>query len=167
MELLIKHFLRSGEVRRATRKNILKRGRKDLEIGLRSSLRIVHYTSNKRTKSFITREAFKRSPGLIIRSGVWYRLNRWRDDQITKGRPITYGNLVTEFIRLNQPGVKFKKGKSGRYINFLSEFLAKEKGSRIQALKEWRRLKAMPVEKTYRAWKVSRKDAKSQIGRRV
>jgi len=52
------------------------------------------------------------------------------DQQITKGRNITYGDLVDQFIQLNQ--TEFEKVRVGRDINFLSEFLAKEKGATRQ-----------------------------------
>ncbi len=154
LEELIKHFLKTGEVRQAHRKNIVKTGRKDLELGLTSSLPVVHYTSNKETKGFIISEANKLLPGLKIRSGVWYRLNRWRDEQITIGKKINYGDLISEFIRLNRTEGKFKKAEVGRYINFLSEFLANEQGAtRTQAIREWKKLKDLNIEKNYRSWK--------------
>src|SRR5690606_15135872 len=102
-------------------------------------------------------EAQKIEPGLIIKSGVWYRLNRWRDEQITNDKKITYGDLVKQFIKLNQTD-KFEKVAVGRYINFLSDFLANEKGTtRQQAISEWKRLKTLDIEKDYRSWKQQNK----------
>jgi hypothetical protein len=154
LEQLIKHYIRTGEIKTARRKNIIKAGTKDLDKGLKTSLPVINYTSNKQTKSFIKTEANKLAPGIKIKSGVWYRLNRWRDQQITRGKRITYGDLVNEFIRLNQTESKFEKVKVGRYINFLSEFLAKEKSAtRQQAIGEWRKLKKLDIEKDYKSWK--------------
>src|SRR5687768_14404163 len=85
LEHLIKHYIRTGQIKKAVRKNIIKAGTKDLDKGLTTSLPIVNYTSNQQTKNFIKTEANKRALGIKIKSGVWYRLNRWRDQQITKG----------------------------------------------------------------------------------
>src|SRR3989337_592340 len=154
LEQLIKHYIRTGEIKKAGRKNIIKTGTKDLEKGLTISLPIINYTSNKQTKNFIKTEANRLAPGMKFKSGVWYRLNRWRDGQITKGQKITYGDLINEFIQLNQPESKFEKVRVGRYINFLSEFSAKEKGAtRQQAINEWKKIKTLDIEKDYKSWK--------------
>jgi hypothetical protein len=61
--------------------------------------------------------------------------------------------LVKEYVRLNQTKEAFSQIPHGRYINFLSDFLAAEKGAtREQAMKAWRELKAMDVPKTYQSW---------------
>ena len=154
LEKLIKHYIKTGQVRQADRKNIVKTGTKDLEKGLTTSLPIINYTSNKQTKNFIKTEANKLVSGLKIKSGVWYRLNRWRDEQITKGNKITYGDLVNQFIQLSQTEGKFKKTAVGRYINFLSDFLANEKNAtRQQAINEWEKLKKLDIPKDYKSWK--------------
>ncbi len=154
LEQLIKHYIRTGQVKKAGRKNIIKTGTKDLDKGLTKSLPIINYTSNKQTKNFIKTEANKLAPGIKIKSGVWYRLNRWRDQQITKGQKTSYGDLVNQFIQLNQTESKFEKVRVGRYINFLSDFLAKEKGvTRRQAINEWKKLKKLDIEKDYKSWK--------------
>jgi hypothetical protein len=161
LEQLIKHFLRTGQVKNAERKNIVKLGVKDLDKGLTVFLPIINYTSNNQTKSFIKAEALNKEPGLKIKSGVWYRLNRWRDEQVTKGKRITYGALVRQFIQLNQLE-KFEKVPSGRYINFLSDFLANEKNAtKDQALKTWKELKRLEIPKDYKSWK---KYIKSSLG---
>jgi len=153
LEQLIKHFIRTGEIKNADRKNVIKTGTKDLDIGLTTSLPIINYTSNKLTTNFIKTEANKLAPGLKIKSGVWYRLNRWRDEQITKEKKITYGDLISQFIKLNQTEKKFEKVAVGRYINFLSDFLANQKGAtRQQAISEWEKLKKLDIEKDYKSW---------------
>lgn len=152
LEQLIKHFLRTGQIRRSDRKNVIKTGIKDIDIGLTLSLPINHYTSNRQTKNFIMKEAQKIDPGLVIKSGVWYRLNRWREEQVTKGKKITYRDLINYFIKLNHQ--KFKKVGVVRYINFLSDFLANEKdATREQAIKAWGQLKKLDVPKDYKSWK--------------
>ena len=100
LEQLIKNFIRTGQVGKSDRKNVVKSGAKDLDIGLSTSLLIINYTSNKQTKNFIKTEAQKIAPGLTIKSGAWYRLNRWRDEQITSDKKITYGDLVNQFIKI-------------------------------------------------------------------
>ncbi len=153
LEKLIKHYIRTGQVKNSDRKNIVKNGEKDLKIGLTNSLPIINYTSNKETKNFIITEADKLKPGLKIKSGVWYRLNRWRDEQITKGQKITYGDLVKQFIKLNQTD-KFETIASTRFNNFISDFLENERGATRQtAMKEWEKLKTFDTEKTYHSWK--------------
>lgn len=154
LEQLIKIFLRTGKVEGSKRKNIKKSGIKDLEKGLTLALPIINYTSNKKTKEFIIKEALKIVPDLKNKSGVWYRLNRWREERINKGTKITYGNLVKQYINLNQIKGSFQKIPVGRYINFISDYLANEKGStREEAIKAWEKLKGLNIPKTYQAWK--------------
>lgn len=154
LEKLIKIYLRTGKIQSSKRKNIKKSGIKDLEKGLSLSLQIINYTSNKETKKFIVSEALKIVPDLKIKSGVLYRLNRWRDEHITNNKKITYGDLVQQFIKLNQTVGKFQKIPVGRYINFLADYLANEKNStRKQAIKEWENLKKLNIPKDYKSWR--------------
>ncbi|MEO8433844.1 MAG: hypothetical protein ABI596_03040 [Pyrinomonadaceae bacterium] len=154
LEELIKHFLRTGKINSPVRKNLAKSGVKDIEKGLSLQLPVVTYTSNKETKAFIVNEALKIAPGLKRKSGARYRLNRWREEQLEKGRKITYEDLVRQYVKLNQMEGSFPQAPSGRYINFLSDFLAAEKNStRVQAMKAWRELKKLDIPKTYQAWK--------------
>src|SRR6478672_5608837 len=95
-------FLRTGKLKPATKRAIRKTGVKDLARGLSLDLRIEHYTSNRETKNFIIEQAKKLAPEVREKSGVWYRLNRWREEQITKGKQITYGDLVRHYIALNK-----------------------------------------------------------------
>jgi hypothetical protein len=154
LEKLIRHFLRTGKVISSTRKNILKPGIKDIDKGLKLSLPVINYTSNKITKYFIVNEALKQAPGLKKKSGARYRLNRWRDEQVTRRIKITYGEIVKKYIELNQAEGSFKKAPSGRYINFLSDYLKNEKNAkRSDALKIWKSLKSLDIPKDYRSWK--------------
>lgn len=154
LEELIKHFLKTGEIKESKRRNIVKKGKKDTEIGLTGSLPICHYTSNKQTKNFIVSEARKIVPDLKIRSGVWYRINRWRDEEMTKKKQITYGDLINQFVELNQTNKAFKKIPSTLFNNFISDFLKNENGAtRQEAIKKWEKLKSLKLKKDYKSWK--------------
>ena len=154
LEKLIKIFLRTGKVPSATRKNIIKEGIKDLDKGLDKSLPVVNYSSNKQTKGFVISEALKRVSDLKVKPGVWYRLNRWRDEQMTNELQITYGDLIQQFIKLNENEDKFEKAAVGRYINFVAEYLANEQNAtRAQAISEWKKLKLLDIPKDYTSWK--------------
>ena len=154
LEELIKHFLRTGEAKGPTRKNLSRSGVRDIERGLSLKLPVVNYTSNKETKDFIVKEALKLVPNLKRKSGARYRLNRWREERIDKGIKITYEDLVRQYVRLNQLEGSFPQAPSGRYINFLSNFLAAEKNAtREHAVKAWGQLKKLDIPKDYRSWK--------------
>jgi hypothetical protein len=156
LEELIKHFLRTGSIRNATRKTLSRSGVRDVERGLSLKLPVVNFTNDRETKDFIVEEALKIAPKLKRKSGARYRLNRWREQQIENGIKITYRDLVREYVRLNQMQGSFPQvpAPSGRYINFLSDFLAGEKNpTRAQALKAWEQLKKAEIPKNYREWK--------------
>ncbi len=156
LEELIKHFLRTGSIRNPTRKTLSRSGVRDVEKGLNLKLPVVNYTNDKETKDFIVKEALKIAPKLKRKSGARYRLNRWREQQIDNGIEITYRDLVRQYVKLNQMQGSFPQVQipSGRYINFLSDFLAGEKNAtRVQALKAWEQLKKAEIPKNYREWK--------------
>jgi hypothetical protein len=153
LERAIKLFLETGKIRSPTKRSLTKSGRKDVERGLRLDLPVVVYTNDKETKDFLERESRKLAPGLKRKSGARYRLNRWREDQIIKGVRLTYGALVREYVRLNQTTQPFEHIPHGRYINFVADFLAAEKGAtREQAIKAWKKLKTLDLPKDYRSW---------------
>src|SRR4030095_11412884 len=102
IERAIVAFLRTGTVNLPTKRMLRKTGPQDLERGLSLHLRIEHYTSNRETKDFIILEARKVAPDVRAKSGVWYRLNRWREEQITNGNRPTYGDLVQQYVALNR-----------------------------------------------------------------
>jgi len=156
LEELIKHFLRTGKIKKPTRKTLSRSGVRDVERGLSLKLPVIIYTNDRETKNFVVREAVKIAPKLKRKSGARYRLNRWREQQIDKGIRLTYGDVVKEYVRLNQVQGSFPQVQipSGRYINFLSDFLSGEKNAtRAQALKAWEQLKQAEIPKNYRAWK--------------
>lgn len=162
IESAIVNFLRTGTLSLPTKRALRKTGMKDLERGLSLNLRIEHYTSNRETKDFLVREARKLAPDVREKPGVWYRLNRWREEQITNGSRPTYGDLVRQYVALNRLE-RFDKVPHGRYINFVAEFLAAEKnGKRSDAIAAWAELKTMDIPKNYASWvKARRKRGKA------
>ena len=152
IEQAIVAFLRTGTVNLPTKRALRKTGTKDIERGLTLNLRIEHYTSNRETKQFIIREGRKMAPEVREKSGVWYRLNRWREAQITNGNRLTYGDLVRQYVALNSME-RFDKIPHGRYINFVADFLAAEKNrTRSDAIAAWAELKKMDIPKDYASW---------------
>jgi hypothetical protein len=157
LEQAIKLFIRTGKIKSSSRKSFSASDTKDVERGLSLDLPVVVYTNDKETKSFLEREAQKLAPGLKRKSGARYRLNRWREEQLVKGVKLTYEGLVKEYVRLNQTREPFAQIPQPRYINFMSDFLAAEKGAtREQAIKAWKKLKTLDVPKNYRSWVRSR-----------
>jgi hypothetical protein len=155
----IKLFLQTGKIALPTKRSLTKSGMKDLDRGLSLRLPVINYTSNRETKEFIMREAQKMASGLKRKSGARYRLNRWREEKLTKGNKITYEDLVKQYVRLNQIEGPFEQIPIACYINFLSDFLSAEKdATRADALTAWKQLKRMNVPKTYRDWKKARKE---------
>jgi len=153
LEKAIKIFLKSGKLASPAKSSLSPSGPKDAAQGLRLSLPVVRFTNDKETKAFLDREAQKLAPGLKRKSGVRYRFNRWREEQLAKGVKLTYGDLVKEYVRLNQTKQPFAQIPMVCYINFLSDFLAAEKGAtRQQALRAWKQVKKLDAPKTYRSW---------------
>ena len=153
LEHAITLFIRTGKIKSSSQKSFSASGTKDVERGLSLDLPVVVYTNDKETKAFLEREAQRLAPGLKRKSGVRYRLNRWREEQLIKGVKLTYGDLVEEYIRLNQTKEPFAQIPHGRYINFISDFLAAEKvATREQAMRAWEKLKTLDVPKNYRSW---------------
>ena len=153
LEKAIKVFLETGRIESPTRRSLSRRGTRDVERGLSMRLPVVLYTNDQETKEFLEIEARKIVPGFKRKSGVRYRLNRWREEQLVKGPGITYGDLIREYVRLNQTEGSFPKIPIRCYVNFLSEFLAAEKNAtRQQAIEAWKELKRLDIPKDYRSW---------------
>jgi hypothetical protein len=158
LEHAIRVFLKTGRIRSAPRKQAAPSRVKDVERGLSLDLPVVVYTNDQETKDFIESEARRIAPGLKRRSGVRYRLNRWREQQLAKGVAITYRDVVEEYVRLTQLGAPFAQIPHGRYINFVADFFAAEKNAtRDLVMKAWAELKKMDVPKTYRSWVASKR----------
>src|SRR5947209_2860884 len=99
LEKAIRVFLRTGKAALPTKRPLRETGVKDVERGLTLRRRIEHYTSNRETKDFIVQQARRMAPEVREKSGVWYRLNRWREERIASGDRPTYGDLVRHYIR--------------------------------------------------------------------
>src|SRR5262245_21765681 len=152
LEKAIVAFLRTGKAALPTKRSLRKTGVKDLERGLSLKLRIENYTSNRETKHFIVEQARMMAPDVREKSGVWYRLNRWREEQITSGDHPTYGDLVRQYIALNKMA-RFERVPHGRYINFVADFLKVDKqATRAEAIGAWAELKELDVPKDYSSW---------------
>ena len=153
LEHAIKLFIRTGKIKSPSKQNFSASGTKDVERGLSLDLRVVVYTNDNETKTFLEREAQKFAPGLKRKSGARYRLNRWREEQLIKGARLTYEGLVKEYVRLNQTTERFERIPHDRYVYFMSDFLAGEKGAtREQAIRAWKKLKTLDVPKNYPSW---------------
>jgi hypothetical protein len=153
LEKAIKVFLQTGKIKSPTKRQLSITGIRDFERGLSLDLPVAVYTNNKETKDFLERESLKLAPDLKRKSGARYRLNRWREDRITEGVKITYGDLVKEYVRLSQTAGSFVHIPHGRYVNFMSDFLAGEpNATREQAINAWKKLKTLDVPKDYRSW---------------
>jgi SAP domain-containing protein len=149
----IKLFLETGKIKSPTKRNLSTPGAKDVERGLSLDLPVVRYTNDNETKDFLERAAQKLAPGLRRKSGARYRLNRWREEQLIKGVRLTYGDVVAEYVRLNQTKEPFAQIPIDCYVNFVSDFLAADKGAtREQAIKAWKKLKTLDVPKNYHSW---------------
>ena len=152
LEKAIKVFLKAG-IKSPIKRSLPTFGIKDVEQGLSLSLPVAVYTNDKETKDFLEREAQNLVPGLKRKSGARYRLNRWREEQLVKGVKLSYAHLVNEYVRLNLTKEPFAQIPHGRNINFISDFVAGEKGATWeQALRAWKKLKKFNVSKNYRSW---------------
>ena len=150
-----------------TKRSLRKRGLKDVEHGLALKRRIENYTSNRETKDFIIEQARRMAPDVREKSGVWYRLNRWREEQITSGRQPTYGDLVRQYVALNKMP-RFERIPLDRYINFVADFLeANKSATRAEAIAAWKVLKRLDVPKNYASWVKARANRKETTGARL
>jgi SAP domain-containing new25 len=167
LEKAIVAFLRTGKTTLPTTRALRKTGVKDIDRGLSLTRRIEHYTSNRVTKDFIVEQARLIAPEVREKSGVWYRLNRWREEQLVRNRRPTYGDLVRRYIALNQMP-RFEQIPHGRYINFVANFLAADKTpTRAQAIAAWRELKVLDAPKDYDSWLKARATRKRTSRRRA
>jgi hypothetical protein len=160
LEKAIVTFLRTGKAALPTKRSLRRIGAKDADCGLNPKLRIEHYTCNRETKEFIVEQARLMAPKVREKPGVWYRLNRWREEQTTSGKHPTYGDLVRQYIALNKME-RFDKVPHGRYINFVAEFLAANKGvTRAEAIAAWAEIKRLDLPKDYASWVKARAKGK-------
>jgi hypothetical protein len=156
LETAIRRFLASGKIPLAVRPKAPASGT-DAEKGLRLGLPVRNFKNEAATWDFIEAQARRLDADYKKKSGARYRLNRWREDQIAQGVRITYGDLVREYAALSRTQGPFAHVPQDRYVNFLSDFFAAEKGAtRDDALRAWRELKTLDVPKNYRSWRKSR-----------
>lgn len=116
---------------------------------------VANYVSNKATKDFILFQAQMQHPALPAKSGRWYWLNRWREQQIEQGIAITYGDLVEQMVELCNSQGRLPQIPSARFNNFISDFLATGVGNREDACLAWKELKQQKTPKTFDAWQQS------------
>ena len=162
LEKTIVVFLRTGNAALPTQRSLRRAGLKDVEHGLHLKLRIENYTSNRETKDFIVEQARMMAPDVREKSGVWYRLNRWREEQIMSGEHPTYRDLVRRYIVLNKMQ-RFERVPHGRYINFVADFLeADRRATRAEAIAAWTDLKELDVPKDYVSWVKARPKRKGK-----
>jgi hypothetical protein len=152
LEKAIVTFLRTGKAASPTKRSLRRAGAKDVDRGLALTLRIENYTSNRATKDFIVEQARTIAPDLREKSGVWYRLNRWREQQITDGQQPTYGDLVRQYVALNRMP-RFERIPYRCYVNFVADFLeAEQSATRADAVAAWTALKKLEAPKDYASW---------------
>lgn len=153
LEQSIRHFLQTGEITNPRKKPPAKAKLRDVDRGLALDLPITHYTSNKVTKEFIKQEALKICPDMPNKSGARYWLNRWREEQLEQGHPITYGDLVRHFVKLNTTKERLPRIPSTKFNNFITDFLAaNNQATRAEAVAAWEELKHLDIPKTFKAW---------------
>ena len=161
IEKAIVAFLRTGKAL-STKRSLRRTGMKDVERGLNLKLRIEHYTSNRETKDFIVEQARMMAPDVREKSGVWYRLNRWREEQITTGARPRYGDLVRQYIVLNKMQ-RFERIPIRCYCNFVADFFAaNKKATRAEVIAAWNELKELDVPKDYGSWVKARAKRKGK-----
>jgi hypothetical protein len=161
IEKAIVAFLRTGKAL-PTKRSLRRTGMKDVERGLNLKLRIEHYTSNRETKDFIVEQARMMAPDVREKSGVWYRLNRWREELITTGARPTYGELVRQYIVLNKMQ-RFERVPIRCYCNFVADFFAaNKKATRAEVIAAWNELKELDVPKDYVSWVKARAKRKGK-----
>jgi hypothetical protein len=162
LEKAVEVFLRTGNAALPTKRSLRRTGLKDVERGLHLKLRIENYTSNRETKDFVIEQGRRMAPEVRQKSGVWYRLNRWREEQITSGARPTYGDLVRQYIVLNNMQ-RFERIAIRCYNYFVADFLAADKkATRAQIIAAWNELKKLDVPKDYASWVKARAKRKAK-----
>lgn len=69
-----------------------------------------------------------------------------------KARQVTLSPAMT--VELSDVEGAFPQARSGRYINFLSDFLRNERNrSKEDAISAWHEVKVLDCPKTYASWK--------------
>ena len=153
LEPIIKRYLKTGNLKQPNRKNLVTNTPKDSDIGLTLNLIVNHFTNNTETWDFLEKEAKTISPRFKRKSGTKYRLNRWRDEQITKGNSITYGDLAKKYVEINDSKEPMKRIAGTYYMYFLEDYMKNTpNATREEGIKAWHELKEMNIPKTYQEW---------------
>ena len=113
--------------------------------------KVINYYSDKITKTFILNEVSKIQENLPKKSGVWYWINRWREQQLEKGI-LTYGDIVHQFINLSNKKEKLPRIPSTKFNNFITDYVGAKKGTKTEAIQEWEELKVINIPKTFDEW---------------
>ena len=151
LEEIILKYLKTGTLNIPIKNQLNYKNNVEDTLSLNSIIK--NYKNNKKTWIFITREACKLQPDFKEKSGAKYWLNRWREEEMQKGNTITYGDLVNEYIGLNQID-RLPQIPSAKFNNFITDYLKNEKGkTRTDAIKAWEELKKMNIPKDYNSWK--------------
>lgn len=153
LEAIIKDYLQNGvlpQQHSPQRKKKPRKGERDI---LNLHTRIVHYVSDKKTKTFVLEQAQTLCPNLPKKSGVWYWTNRWREEQLERKVKITYQQLIAHFVQLSTQEGRLPQIPSAHFNNFITDFLAAGEGDREEAKAAWEKLKPLDIPKTYAAWK--------------
>jgi hypothetical protein len=154
LEAAIASYLSTGRYSGLRRPRVPLAVPPDVDRGLRPGLLVRRYTNNAETKQFLEAQARRLSPAHKQRSGARYRLNRWREQQMTAGKTITYRDLVVEYVRLCQPDVAFARVTGDYYVYFVADFLRSEpNATRAAAIRAWHEVKRLKLPKSYQAWK--------------
>lgn len=159
LEKIILKYIKTGilEYPKNSKKNYKKNSEDILEL----DTIIKYYKNNKKTWIFISREVCKIQPDFKAKSGVKYWLNRWREKEIQKGNTITYGDLINEYIRLNNID-RLPQIPSAKFNNFITDFLKNEKNkTRVEAIRIWKKVKRMNLPKNYLSWKKAKLPSKT------
>ena len=153
LEKIIFEYLSTGKLIKFSKNTVRPRIEKDYANSeLKMTTIVNNYCSNIITKSFILNEAHKLQSNLPKKSGVWYWINRWREEQL-KLRSLSYRDIVHRFIELSNTKERLPRIPSTKFNNFITDFLAANEGSREDALIAWEQLKEINTEKTFTAWK--------------
>ena len=152
LEKIIKDYLSTGLIVETEIKTNKARNIKDYENSpLDMSTLVKNYCSNKITKTFILDEAKRIQSDLPKKSGVWYWINRWREDQL-ETKEITYGDIIYQFIELSNKKDRLPRIPSTKFNNFITDFLSTNEGDRSEAIAAWEQLKESNVPKSFEAW---------------
>ncbi len=137
LEIKIREYIETGSIIEKATESKKRSKEKDYELSpLTMETQVMNYCSNAVTKAFILSEAEKIQTDLPKKSGVWYWVNRWREEQLQQA-VVTYGDIVHQFIELSNKEGKLPRIPSTKFNNFIGDFLDADAGSRAEAMQAW------------------------------